>query len=73
MACDSDSVINWAYTFYFVIGDFNISQTPVICRYLGKKYGMWPSTDEDEWHAEQVNTTIHDFVAEGTYIYENGK
>ena len=40
-------------------------QTPVICKYVGKKFGLWPETEEDEWHADQVNTTIHDFIAEG--------
>ena len=46
-------------------GDLILSQTPVICRYLGKELGLWPETEEDQWHAEQFNTTIHDFIAEG--------
>ncbi len=46
-------------------GDFTLSQTPVICKYLGKKFGLYPETEEDEFHAEQINTTLHDFLAEG--------
>ena len=42
-----------------------LSQTPVICKYLGKKFGLYPDNEEDEFHADQVNITIHDFIAEG--------
>jgi len=50
-------------------GDFTLSQTAVICRYLGKQFGYWPDKEEDQWHAEQVNTTIHDFIAEGRLVF----
>ncbi|KAK7110297.1 glutathione S-transferase P 1-like isoform X2 [Littorina saxatilis] len=46
-------------------GDFSLSQTGVICKFLGKKYGLYPTTEEDEWHADQLNTTVHDYIAEG--------
>lgn len=46
-------------------GSFQLSQTPVICRYLGKEFGLFPDKFEDEWHAEQFNLTLHDYVAEG--------
>ena len=42
-----------------------LSQTPVICKYLGKKFGLYPDTEEDEFHADQLNSTIHDFITEG--------
>ena len=46
-------------------GDLILAQTAVICRFLGKEFGMWPEKEEDVWHADQINTTIHDFIAEG--------
>jgi len=50
-----------------VSGDLRFSQTPVICKYLGKKFGLYPENEEDELHAEQLNATIHDFIADGYY------
>lgn len=50
-------------------GDFSLSQTGVICKFLGKKYGLYPTTEEDEWHADQLNTTVHDYIAEGRTIF----
>ena len=50
-------------------GDFVLSQTPVICKYLGKKFGLYPDNEEDEFHADQVNITIHDFIAEGKSVF----
>ena len=49
----------------YFIGDLVLSQTPVICKYLGKKFGLYPDNEEDEFHVDQVNITIHDFIAEG--------
>ncbi|XP_046580442.1 glutathione S-transferase P 1-like [Haliotis rubra] len=46
-------------------GSFELSQTPVICRYLGKQFGLYPDNEEDQWHAEQINATVHDYIAEG--------
>ncbi|XP_060064122.1 glutathione S-transferase-like [Ylistrum balloti] len=46
-------------------GDFHLSQTPTICKYLGKKFGLYPDNEDDEWHADQLNATIHDYIAEG--------
>ncbi|XP_064633372.1 glutathione S-transferase P 2-like [Lineus longissimus] len=54
---------------YLRKGNFTLNQTPVICRYLGKEYGYWPEKEEDHWHAEQVNATIHDFIAEGRLVF----
>ena len=51
---------------FSILGNFSLAQTPVICKYLGKKFGLYPETEEDIWHAEQVNATIHDYIAEGT-------
>ncbi|CAH1788919.1 unnamed protein product [Owenia fusiformis] len=50
-------------------GDFQLCQTPVICKYLGKKFGLYPETEEDIWHAEQVNATVHDYIAEGRLAF----
>lgn len=46
-------------------GDFNLTQTPVICKYLGKQFGFYPEGDLNEVHAEQINATIHDYILEG--------
>ena len=32
---------------------------------MGKKFGLWPESEEDVWHAEQINATVHDYIAEG--------
>lgn len=50
-----------------ISGDFHLGQTPVICKYLGEKFGLVPKSEEEKWQAEQVNATIHDFVAEGKF------
>ncbi|PVD30114.1 hypothetical protein C0Q70_09376 [Pomacea canaliculata] len=49
--------------------DFSLSQTGIICKYLGKKYGLYPTNEVDEWHAEQVNATIHDYIGEGRLAF----
>ena len=51
--------------FCIFVGDFQLSQTPVICKYLGEKYGLVPEKEEDKWHAEMMNTQLHDYLAEG--------
>lgn len=48
-----------------VLGDFHLCQTSVICKYLGEQFGLMPKSEEEKWQADQVNATIHDFVAEG--------
>jgi len=50
-------------------GDFTLAQTPVICMYLGKQLGYWPDKEDDVWHAMQVNTTVHDYIAEGRLVF----
>ncbi|KAK3610950.1 hypothetical protein CHS0354_038999 [Potamilus streckersoni] len=50
-------------------GKFQMSQTPAICRYLGKEFGLYPENAEDEAHADQVNLTIHDYIAEGRLAF----
>ena len=56
-----------------VKGDFRLSQTPTICKYLGDKFGLAPSEEEDDaWHADQINQTIHDFIGEGAGGLEFG-
>ena len=49
----------------FSSGSFTLAQTPIICRYLGKQFGLFPESEEDQWHGEQVNATVHDFIGEG--------
>ena len=50
-------------------GDFQLCQTPVICKYLGKEFGFYPDNPLDEVKAEQVNATIHDYIGEGRLCF----
>jgi len=50
-------------------GDFQLCQTPVICKFLGKEFGLYPDNANDEIKAEQINVTIHDFIAEGMLAF----
>ncbi|XP_045168606.2 uncharacterized protein LOC123531584 isoform X2 [Mercenaria mercenaria] len=50
-------------------GSFQVSQTPVICRYLGEELGLYPATLEDKLHAEQINQCCHDYIAEGRLAF----
>lgn len=50
-------------------GDFHLCQTSVICKYLGEEFGLMPKSEEEKWQADQVNATIHDFVAEGRLAF----
>ena len=52
-------------------GDFVLSQTPVIMKYLGKKFNLYPTTEEDEAHAESINAFITDFIAEGRLVFHS--
>lgn len=54
-------------------GDFSLSQTGVVCRYLGKKHGLYPTKETDEWHADQLNATVHDYIAEGRLAFHGKK
>ena len=51
-----------------VSGDFHLCQTSVICKYLAEQSGLMPKSQDDTWRADQVNATIHDFVAEGIIV-----
>ncbi|XP_001630789.2 glutathione S-transferase [Nematostella vectensis] len=49
-------------------GDISISQTPVICRYLGKKLDggrLYPKTEEDRLQAEVLMAGVVDVVEDG--------
>ena len=50
-------------------GDFQLCQTPVVCKYLGKEFGLCPENPIDEAKAEQVNATIHDYIGEGRLAF----
>ncbi|MBU0552298.1 glutathione S-transferase [Myxococcota bacterium] len=50
-------------------GDFVMNQSAAICRYLGRRFDLWPSTPEDEAHADQVSECIADFLYEVTDAY----
>jgi hypothetical protein len=46
-------------------GAFQMSQTADIARYLGRQFGLFPTDPQDQAHADQILSTIHDFIAEG--------
>ena len=50
-------------------GDFTLFQTPTIMRYLGKKLGLFPKTEEQEAHADALMSFITDFIAEGRLVF----
>ncbi|XP_060572023.1 uncharacterized protein LOC132730183 [Ruditapes philippinarum] len=50
-------------------GNFQLSQTSVICRYLGEVLGIYPDTVEDKLHAEQISACCHDYIAEGRLAF----
>ncbi len=52
-------------------GDFVLSQTPAIMTFLGKKFGLYPATDEDEAHANSVLATITDLITEGRLVFHS--
>jgi hypothetical protein len=45
-------------------GDFVLSQTPTIMRYLGKKLVFYPKDEEGESQADSIMSTITDFIGE---------
>lgn len=50
-------------------GDFELGQTGTICRYLGKQLGLLPATEADQFRADQLCTTIMDYIAEGRLAF----
>jgi glutathione S-transferase len=49
--------------------NFVLYQTPTILRYLGKKFGMFPETEEMEAHADALMSFLTDFIAEGRLVF----
>eukprot|EP01036_Dinobryon_divergens_P033228 gene33228-42966_t len=50
-------------------GDFTLSQTPAIMKYLGKKFGLYPSTEESEAQADSLICFVTDLIAEGRLVF----
>lgn len=50
-------------------GDFVLSSTPAIMRYLGKQLGLFPKTAEDEAHADSTMELVSDFITEGRLVF----
>ncbi len=44
-------------------GDLHVSQTAIICAYLGERHGLAPDGDA-RWQAQHLQLTLADFVAE---------
>ncbi len=49
--------------------NFVLYQTPTILRYLGKKFGMFPETEEMAAHADALMSFLTDFIAEGRLVF----
>ena len=49
-------------------GDFQLSQTPTIMRYLGKLFDLYPAP-EFEWQSDALMGFLTDFVAEGRLVF----
>lgn len=55
--------------------NFMLAQTPACARYLGERFGLAPPPDgdggssEDRAHAEQINLTVHEYIAEGRMAF----
>ena len=52
-------------------GDFVLSQTPAIVKFLGKQFGYCPDNAIDEAHADSLNAPVTDFVAEGRLVFHS--
>lgn len=52
-------------------GTFVLGQTPAIMRYLGREFGLYPKTIEEEAHADSIIATVTDFVAEGRLVFHS--
>ena len=52
-------------------GDFVLSQTPSIMKFLGKELGFYPQNAIDEAHADSLMALVTDFVAEGRLVFHS--
>jgi glutathione S-transferase len=52
-------------------GSFVLSQTPAIIAYLGKKFDMYPTNEEDEARANSINATVTDLITEGRLVFHS--
>jgi len=51
-------------------GDFTLCNTPVVVIYLGRKFGLMPTTGEDDVaHCESIVTIVADAVGEGRLAF----
>mmetsp|Transcript_6318 Transcript_6318/g.10575 ORF Transcript_6318/g.10575 Transcript_6318/m.10575 type:complete len:270 (+) Transcript_6318:55-864(+) len=50
-------------------GNFVLSQTPAIMKFLGQELGLYPTTKEDIAHADSLGAFVTDFIAEGRLVF----
>jgi glutathione S-transferase len=50
-------------------GRFVLCQTTSILRYLGKRFGFYPTDPDDEAHADQVTESVLDFITQGRVVF----
>jgi glutathione S-transferase len=50
-------------------GRFVLCQTTAILRYLGKRFGFYPTDPDDEAHADQVTESVMEFITQGRLVF----
>lgn len=50
-------------------GDFVLCQTPICAKHLAIEFDMYPKNQMDASHAEQIVTTVHEYIAEGRMAF----
>merc|ERR1712048_562949 len=46
-------------------GHFILGQTAVCAKHLAVEFGLFPQSQADASHADQIVTTVHEYIAEG--------
>lgn len=50
-------------------GGFTLAQTPAICQFIGRKYGLAPADPQEDALALQLTLTVNDMMTEGRNAY----
>lgn len=50
-------------------GEFALSQTAICAKYIAMQFGLYPKNPEYAAKAEQIVTTVHEYIAEGRMAF----